>query len=1673
MDHKAYESGVKTHWLVLTPSPQPQQPIVEETMPEENNSSGCNRWLRLTADPPVYQQRYLPQQLRLTINPVHQQKYRQHFFSGRLRAEIRYRVFQLQVFGTWTPETALEMNGHSLLYKLLAKFDLPTIISLLSKVESPSPSSFLKYGFLNMNRPRERARFTYKFRNTTGLAALFWGRRRFSTSSAGQRHGNTSKMHLPANYSGGQGPLPYSNPLVVVAHQKEMSRTPKLPLDTLSGPDGSIAMFQAGISICIILLYPLHKLIIRVIPPWLKPFAQEEPPPGWKGRKWTHWTLFLALVSLAGLSLSVFGAVSGPLDLLDTKAPRHLVFLLDIVPWLIAALITGIGRPTKTPKLLLLLYLVMLFFHLTVYSIHFLEPKIIKSLNTIRAADAGLTSLAIIIIGNMPFRDPSWGTEDIGSAAAKPTHFLRSPEDNITLFQFLTVSWVTPLAKIAKMRELNVEDVWQLPFEFQHTRLYMAFRELKGKLIPCLIEANGLDLFISTSLAIVEKVSEVSNIRLTSKLYQSLDHNEPSDAVFWSMVMLCVDCIRQFSKTSSGWYSRKAYERSRGETFIGLFSKLLTRAVPGSETTEKDPGESFDDLREYPPSSKIKRFFGWFLGRNKRRNQEKDTQTHSASNAKVVNLVRGDTYEISQRFWEVPKVVSQPIKVIFTVYYLIDIMGWTACIGFALMAIFLGLNSILVRKSIALERQRAGHSDRRAQAVSHFVEASRPLKLNGWTSSWSNRIMKFRELEMAKRLQIARVNAGISTVNVAGGAAYPLASICLYTLILGDGLPNDVIWPSLQLFGHLEGSVKEAFDLISAFWKATIPVDRVNKYMAERDRDEDGVNSTANTRNIGFIQASFSRPSMEKLALRNLTFSFKQGLTIIRGKVGSGKSSLLLAALNEMEHRSGQFSRPDEPVAYCQQLPWLESKSIQENIVFHQAWNAQRYRDVLNACALTQDLKQLPFGDQTKLEEGGIGLSGGQKARVALARAIYSPCRILLLDDPLAALDHDTASTIVKRFLEGPLAKDRTIILVTHRDDLVLRLADCVIDVADGEARQRSREEIRNELQHPSHASVQAIAPKSVATYQGEDDEYIGAKSAPELDVDAAGVPLSIYTKYMKAGGWHHWVFLAIAYAISRYCDIARARLLEAWGKSSTASGSESGYWGLPDPGQHPKEWLYVLTGLSIIQILSYAAAQLLLAGISINAAKKLFKIAIDRVSKAPFAYYDKTPTGQLKNRLISDMGMVDGGILSPLESFVYNLITLTLSLIAIMSHQPSLLFIIVLVSLLFMYFFRIYVPISRSLRRMEMKFLTPIIANIGVMQDGLVTIRAMRVEHHFQDKHLDAVDDFQKQDHFFWSMAFWLDFRLGMSSAMMRFVLIVFMVWYGTPASAVGFVLTQTTVAMSAVQQLCEKFATLQLDAVSLERVDQLNAITPEETGDEIPPEDWPRPGDAVSFQNVHFHYAPGLPTVLDRVSFEIPGGSTCAILGRTGSGKSTIANALLMTVKPYIGTVRIGDVDLKLVDRETLRKRITYIQQDPTLFPGTLRDNIDPEGTFSDEDCTKAIGKVFNDQWTIHSQIDAGGKNLSQGQRQLVGIVRAVLRRSGLIILDEATASIDRHTATMVQVILRKALAQSTVLTIAHRLEAVEDADWCLRLDSGRVIESGPRIPRKKSAEGILLDA
>jgi len=774
-------------------------------------------------------------------------------------------------------------------------------------------------------------------------------------------------------------------------------------------------------------------------------------------------------------------------------------------------------------------------------------------------------------------------------------------------------------------------------------------------------------------------------------------------------------------------------------------------------------------------------------------------------------------------------------------------------------------------------------------------------------------------------------------------------------------------------------------------------------------------------------------------------------------------------------------------VGYCAQSPWLQNMSIRSNILFNFPYDPVRYRAVIDACALTPDLAGFSHGDLSNIGENGIGLSGGQKARVALARAVYSDSRVLLLDDPIAALDHGTAEAIVRKLFQGPLVQGRTVILATHRVDLCAHLADQFIDIDHGRARVLDLEEIDREIQMlAADAEQQKAYHGDVAASreeEGEEEQRTQAQ-AQTVEEDAAipdkfisdehrasgGVVARIYWIYIKAGKLRWWAVVILLFSTFRLARIFNAWFLKAWGEKYPAAetsflsilgfGFEDGngiFDGLPSPVQNVSPWLICYAGLGLAMTVLYTLTQCGLLLILYLAAKDLFGRVLHRVSSATFRFYDTTPVGRLMNRLTTDIGMLDGGMIAPLQDVTFWSINWVTSMVVIASVTPAFFAFALGMTLWFMYIFDRFLPTSQSLRRLEMVSLSPLMSNFGILLEGLATIRAFKAQPHFQQSNIVITDAFQKMDHFYWSLQAWLQYRFDALSAVSTFGLVLLALYQGLSPGLTAFVLATASQFVDATHGLCRAYGKLQMDFVSVERVVELLDLEEEPPGNVNPPASWPSYNDAITFDNVTLRYAPHLEPSLRDVSFTIPGGATCAVLGRTGSGKSTLALALLATMHPSQGRITVGDVDIGNVDVHLWRQRISFVAQDPVLFPGTLRDNLDPLNLHSDEECAAALQRILGGgDFTLDSRVDDGGRNLSQGQRQLVGIGRAVLRRSPVIILDEATASIDKETALAIQDVLRDELAQSTVITIAHRLEAVRDADYFIRLDAGRVVEA-----------------
>lgn len=1425
-----------------------------------------------------------------------------------------------------------------------------------------------------------------------------------------------------------------------------------------------------------ILLHQALGYLVTWRPKWTQPFVEEEIQEPQVDddllptrRKWSIYLIGQLIITLIGFTIQLLGTIQA------WPATESIVLTMS---WFAISAMLLIHRPSTAPFAPLIIFALKGVAYIALIASPCRACTSFERSANIVSLCASMLGICLIV--PMPLRHPKLSRKDISKPMTEPTSSLRSPEDDLTLFQFMTVTWMTPLIRLGYGRQLHDEDVWQLGYEFHHQRLHDKFRTLKGTVIRRLIKANAIDLCILAFLAILELVMQYSTPLLLQLLLSSMgDITAPQRSAFtYAALSLAVRLIAAQSGVFSLWFGRRCYERSRGEMITMLYEKTLGRKInfAGAEkpTTEVSNGHvttnGHPSKDEQSPWYKQawRRAVGIF-----KRKKETPAVKEPASMGKILNLMRNDVYEVAQRFWECQGLIQKPLSAIFSITLVVRFLGWPSLIVVAMLVLAQTINFLLARIMVHFERKRRLATDRKLQVISQFVEAIRHLRWYGWQGAWLEEILTARQKELNLRIVVALWNMAIGTCNALSlDMTAPLAFFA-YTVIAGKELKVEIAFPALQLFQMMTTALRDLPDLIIVIINATVAVGRIEDFMAEPDKQEMNTEPLLGD-SLSLEGASFAWPGKSEPVLIDINVTFPKGLTVVHGEVAAGKTALLQALLGELDNLGGMLVRPNEPIGYCSQAPWLQSMSIRENILFGRPYYKHIYDWVIEVCALIPDLANFKDGDNSMIGENGIGLSGGQRARVALARAVYSGAKILLLDDPLSALDQQTAEYIVRNLFSSHPMREKTVVLVTHRTDLVIDVADQWVEIEHGRATASKLSASEYSALQRKLAAKAKDAPKEEELLQDKGvatvDKFIEDEHRAH-----GGVRASVYWEYIKAGNLWLWGALILCITFHRLSGVAQSWFLKEWGEAYTTKPStllvvqaeaqdamtatNSPLDRLPPPDVNIKPWLLIFFLLCMCQPLSYVLSQPVLIGIVYTAGKNMFISIMEKVAGATFRFYDVTPVGRLMNRMTSDITVIDGNISMQFRAVAWMTIAWISSLCVIASITPIFLIFAILLTVVFALIFLRFIPTSQSLRRLEMVSLTPLMSNFGSLLNGLTTVRAFRAQRQFQDRVIRVVDTFQKMDHFYWSLQAWLMYRYDSLSALSTFLITVLALMTHLSPGLTAFVLIAANRLVAATHFLCKQYGQLQMEFVSVERIVELLHLEQEPKGDVSPPAWWPSFDGDIVFEDVSIRYAANYPPALAGVTFTVKGGSKTAIIGRTGSGKSTLALALLATVVPEVGDIIIDGVDLAKVDKQLLRTRVTFLAQDPVLFPGSMRDNLDPLKEHCDDECKKVLQRVCERQsWNLDTKIEAGGRNLSQGQRQLVGVARAVLRKSAIIILDEATASIDPDTAMQIQEAMQEEMQHSTVITIAHRLEAVRNADYCIVLGEGRIVEQGP---------------
>nr|XP_038033034.1 multidrug resistance-associated protein 7 isoform X1 [Anas platyrhynchos] len=1088
----------------------------------------------------------------------------------------------------------------------------------------------------------------------------------------------------------------------------------------------------------------------------------------------------------------------------------------------------------------------------------------------------------------------------------------------------------------------------------------------------------------------------------------------------------------------------------------------------------------------------------------------------------IVNFMSTDASRLVNFCLSFHEVWSLPFQFAITLYLLYQQVGVAFLGGLALALLLVPINKVIANRIMMSNKEMLQHKDARVKLMTEFLRGIRVIKFYAWEKHFSSRINACRAQELQKLRAIKYLDA----VCVYLWAALPVVvSIVIFItyVLLGHQLTATKVFTALALVGMLILPLNSFPWVLNGTLEAKVSLDRIQRFLELEDQDLEayyalgspsGMASAIEMRGADFSWAPVKEESSSQpfptgtLQLHIENLSVRKGMLLgVVGKVGSGKSSLLAAITGELVKQGGRVYVCDleQGFGLATQEPWIQFATVRENILFGRDYDARLYEEVLEACALSEDLNILPAGDQTEVGENGVTLSGGQKARIALARAVYQEKELYLLDDPLAAVDADVANHLMRKCILGVL-QHKTRILCTHRTEF-LEKADALVLMENGrivktgppadilplvEAIPKFKDMDKRQKDKAPDEQSQEEDIETEAEESSQDNHLL----RKEEEKKEGAVAFQVYKAYWLAVGsclalsilfslllmqasrnisdwWlSHWIS-SISQTPNTSVTVCAASLPSVELLLFSTVGLVSPIQALdtaPVPSNASADvnfYLMVYGSIAGANSLFTIFRAFLFAYGTIRAAVVIHNRLLQRVVKATVTFFDTTPTGRILNRFSSDLYCVDDTLPFILNIFLANMYGLLGMLVIITYGLPWIGLVLLPLAALYFSIQRYYRRTSRELKRLYNLTLSPIYTHFSETLSGLSSIRAMRAAERFELENQLHLEQNQRCLFASNTAVQWLDIRLQMIgvaviTAIAGIAIIQHQKELGNPG-LVGLALSYALSVTNLLSGLISSFTMTETMMVSVERTEEYTTDIPVEPQDKVVQvaADWPSRG-LVEFQHVVLAYRAGLPNALDGVSFTVYPGEKVGVVGRTGSGKSTLFLALFRMLELKAGRILLDGVDSRLVGLEELRSRLAIIPQDPFLFSGSIRENLDPQGKRTDAELHEVLEQChLRDAVTrmggLDSELGERGKSLSVGQRQLVCLARALLTQAKVLCIDEATASVDQQTEQLLQQTIHQRFADKTVLTIAHRLNTVLDSDRVLVMQAGRVAELG----------------
>lgn len=1041
----------------------------------------------------------------------------------------------------------------------------------------------------------------------------------------------------------------------------------------------------------------------------------------------------------------------------------------------------------------------------------------------------------------------------------------------------------------------------------------------------------------------------------------------------------------------------------------------------------------------------------------------------------LVNHLSSDTDAMAECVFFIPEFSTSFLTTISVMVMLWLYLGWAALAAMLMLVILSPLSILAANRFRKLDHLLMETRDERVTLMSQILQGIRVVKYHAWEPSVHEEVQQVRNREVATKINIVRTDALSTILFISTTTLVAFVGFAVHVQ-LGGTLSTPLIFACLALFALLEEPFGMISHMLANLQHARVGAERLAAYFDAGVRRKETRELSAVDTPVGlevqglcFTYANAPQPTLE-----NINISIAPGESVaILGEVGSGKSTLLRILCGIETGYTGSIQTTGIPhsqrmrSAYVPQEAFILNATVEENIRFGSTTN-QELQPVISACSLVPDLAIMAAGLQTEIGERGVNLSGGQKQRVSLARAAYHKPGIVFLDDPLSAVDVSTEADLVHNLLFG-LWEKHTRIVVTHRLDHIHKFHR-VFEVLDGALIERKATEV------VAHAATHYTTTHSIS------EELTSVVTPPQSDVarvtveedkESGAVQLHVYTTYLKAmvgalqehrntfKEWGIGLLLVLTAIAITVLPITQTWWLGYWSDGNTTINAISA--------------IAIYGMLGIVVLSAWYGERLLWLYRAAASGKQIHDNALEGVLSAPLRFFDSTPMGRILNRFARDVESVDDHLSWNFEQSFKSLSQTIGSLVLIISVLPYVILVFVPVIFLYYKLQHKYRTAAREAKRIESIVRSFRYTHFKEMVTGLDVIHGFAKEQFFMDTFFATIWRYHKA---FWMSILlnrWFSIRVPLISSFVAIatsVGIVLMAFNGNISTGTaGIVLTYALSFWMSLNWTVRAFSEVESRMTAVERL-QHYAVMKSEPSTLLQPlptnAHWPTNG-AISINNLQVRYADHLPYVLHDLSFSIPAKSKVGIVGRTGSGKSTIFQALFRFVEVDHGSVVIDGVDTRSIPLQRLRKAIAIIPQDPTLFIGTIRSNLDRFNAHPDTVLWDALRRVQlaehiqNLEGGLSAHVSENGANFSQGQKQLLCLARAIITNAKIIVLDEATASVDTVTDAQIQKTIRDEFAETTVLVIAHRLETIADSDLIIEMEAGRVITT--RSPRAQA--------